>query len=324
MQNIPEIINPRLRIGCGLLAGVIILGTIGFMLIEGWSFIQALYTTILVISTLGFSDLRPSDVAGQLLTIGLIAAGVGTLYYLVGALAQNLIESQLDRGKRRAMDQQITRLHDHFIVCGFGRVGQEACQQLKQQNCKLVVIDNGEQRIDQIRSLGYLCVQGDASDDETLMRAGILRARALLTAVQSDAGNVYIVLSARALNPKLFIVARAATTAAEHKLTIAGANRVISPYVLGGRGLAGLALRPAVMELLDLLVHSEELGIWIEERLISNGAPLDGASVATAKATIPNLMNVLAIRRPTGDLIANPSQDLLLSGGDTLVVLLSK
>ncbi|HEX5691714.1 MAG TPA: potassium channel family protein, partial [Roseiflexaceae bacterium] len=268
MQTLFLFINQRLRIGCGLLTFVVFVGTIGYMVLEHWPLGEALYTTVLVVSTLGFSDEKPSGIPSKLLTVVLIGGGVGTLYYLVGAMAQSVIESQLDRGRRRAMEQRIAHLKDHFIVCGFGRVGQQTCRQLKQEQCAFLIVDSDEGRITRIEELGYLYLRGDASDDSVLKHAGIDRARGLLTAVQSDAGNVYITLSARALNPKLFIVARAATAEAEHKLTIAGANRVISPYILGGRSMAGHALRPAVMDFLDILVHSDEMEMWLEEIVV--------------------------------------------------------
>lgn len=313
--------NSRMQLGCALLAGVVLVGMVGFMLIEGWSAIQALYTVVLIVSTLGFSDLRPSDTPGQLLTIVLIAMGVGTLYYLVGALAQNLIENQFDRSRRRSMEKRIAQLKEHFIVCGFGRVGRETAQQLKAENQPFVVIDNEEQRLQRIGEAGYLFVRGDAADDEVLKRAGITRARALLTAVQTDAANVYITLSARALNPQLIIVARAATAEAEHKLSIAGANRVISPYILGGRSMAGHALRPAVMDFLDVLVHSEELGMWLEEMIIRADSWLNGMSLGDAQLRQTTGITVLAVRRANGEIVVSPRADLRLLEGDTLIVL---
>ncbi|MFL5802666.1 MAG: potassium channel family protein [Roseiflexaceae bacterium] len=321
MSDLPVFASPRIRVGCSLLALVLLVGTIGFALIEGWPLIEAFYTTVLVVSTLGFSEQRPSDTPGRLLTIMLIGGGVGTLYYLVGALAQNVIENQLDRVRWRAMEQQVEQLKDHFVVCGFGRVGQQTCRQLAQEKCAFVVIDTDEQRLQQIAEAGYLYVRGDASDDNILGHAGIERARALLTAVQSDAGNVYITLSARALNPKLFIVARAATTEAEHKLTIAGANRVISPYILGGRSMASHALRPAVMDFLDVLVHSDDLEMWLEEIVVEPDTALDGTQIGTANLRESASVTILAVRRADGRMLINPGADEVLHAGDTLIVL---
>jgi voltage-gated potassium channel len=321
MQSTPVLPFSRLRFGCLLLASILVVGTVGFMLIEGWDGISAFYTAVLVVSTLGFSDRRPSGLPGELLTIGLIAGGVGTLYYLVGILAQGVIESQLDRGKRRSMDQQIANLSNHFIVCGFGRVGREICRQLTHEKSKFLVIDASEDRLELIQNAGYLYLRGDASDDNVLLRAGIERARGLLTAIQSDAGNVYITLSARALNPKLFIVARAATAEAEHKLRIAGANRVMSPYVLGGRSMAGMALRPAVMDLIDLLVHSDDFEMWLKEVHLDEGSSLVGTTVGETQMRQRAGVTILAVRRADGRIIANPGADLVLQMGDTLIVL---
>jgi voltage-gated potassium channel len=321
MSDLPVLASPRIRTGCGLLALVLLVGTAGFALIEGWPLIESLYTTVLVVSTLGFSDQKPSDIPGRLLTIALIGGGVGTLYYLVGALAQSVIENQLDWGRRRAMEQQVEHLKDHFIVCGFGRVGQQTCRQLAQEKCAFVVIDTDEQRIQRIAEAGYLYVRGDASDDNVLKRAKIGRARALLTAVQSDAGNVYITLSARALNPKLFVVARAATNEAEHKLTIAGANRVISPYILGGRSMASHALRPAVMDFLDVLVHSDDMEIWLEEIVVGPDTPLDGTQIGMADLRESAGVTILAVRRTDGRMLVNPRATETLHAGDTLIVL---
>ena len=321
MHTLFQVLSYRFRMGCGLLALILTVGTVGFLLIEGWSLLEAFYTSALVVSTLGFSDKRPSGTPGMLLTIALIGGGVGTLYYLVGALAQTLIENQFDWGRRRAMEQQIAQLKDHFIVCGFGRVGQQTCRQLAQEDCASLVVDSDEDRLRRIEDAGYRYVRGDASDDSVLRRAGIERARALLTAVQSDAGNVYITLSARALNPKLFIVARAATAEAEHKLTIAGANRVISPYILGGRSMAGHALRPAVMDFLDVLVHSDELELWLEDIVVKPGSALDGARIGAADLRETAGVTILAVRHSDGKMMVNPGADVTLRAGDTLIAL---
>ncbi|NOK61593.1 MAG: potassium channel protein [Chloroflexi bacterium AL-W] len=308
-------------IGVALLGLVLLVGTIGFMLIEGWQPIDAFYITALIVSTLGFTDLRPSNTSSQIFTVVIIIAGVGTLYYLVGALAQTIIENQLDRGKRRAVENRIAHLKDHYIVCGFGRVGQESCGRLAHEQRTFVVIDNDPQTIEHIQHLGYLCLCGDASDDAVLVHAGIERAQGLITAVASDAGNVYITLSARALNPHLFIVARAATTEAEHKLTIAGANRVMSPYVVGGRSMAAMAIKPSVMDFINVLMHSDDLEMWIEEIVITSDSRLVGMQVGKTQLREKEGTTILAVRYSDGKLTANPKPALLLHAGDTLIVL---
>lgn len=307
-------------IGFALLGLVLLVGTIGFMLIEGWEPIDAFYITALIVSTLGFTDLRPSNTSAQIFTVVIIIAGVGTLYYFVGALAQTIIENQLDLGKRRIVENRIAHLKDHYIVCGFGRVGQEACRQLANEQHSFVVIDNSTETIEHVQSLGYLGLCGDAADDRVLTHAAIERARGLLTAVASDAGNVYITLSARALNPELFIIARAATTEAERKLSIAGANRVLSPYVVGGRSMAAMAIKPSVMDFINVLMHTDDLEIWVEEIVITSDSRLVGMQVGNTQIREEG-MTILALRSSEGKLTANPRSDAVLHIDDTLIVL---
>jgi voltage-gated potassium channel len=321
MRTQPSLLNERLRIGCGLLALVLLLGTVGFYVLESWSLVESFYTAVLVVSTLGFSDLRPTDTPGRLLTVVLIGGGVGTLYYLVGALAQNLIEEQFHQGKRRSVEQRIAQLNNHYIVCGFGRVGQETCNQLKHEGCKFVIIDADEHNLDLLQANGYLYIIGDAADDDVLRHARIDHARALMSAVPSDAINVYVTLSARALNPKLYIVARAATNEAVHKLKIAGANRVISPYILSGRSMAAMALRPAVMDFIDVLVHTADLEMWLEEIDIEPDSALAEAPISEAQLREKAGVTILAIRRADGQMIVNPPSSTIIHVGDMLIVL---
>ncbi len=322
-QGIPRL-STRLLIGSGFLAAVLLIGTIGFVILEGWSLLESFFTTLLIVSTLGFSDLRPVDTYGRALTIVLILAGVGTLYYIAVTLAQSAIENQFGWGRRRQMDQQIARMRDHVIVCGYGRVGRETCRSLARHGAPFLVIDSDPARLATIQADGYLALNGDASDDATLIRAGIARARALLTAVQSDAANVYITLSARALNPSLLIIARAATTEAEHKLRIAGASKVISPYVLGGRSMASMALQPAVMDFLDLLMHSDDADTWLEELVIGPDSALQGMRVDETNLRERAGMTILAVWRADGRMLVNPPPDTILKHGDTLIVLGSR
>lgn len=321
-RNTPRL-SARLLIGGALLSTILFVGTVGFVVLERWSPLEAFYTTLLIISTLGFSDLRPVDPAGRGLTIFLILAGVGTLYYMAVALAQSVIENQFWE-RRQAVEQQIAQLRNHVIVAGYGRVGRETCRSLARQGAEFLVVDNQPERLATVQTDGFLALNGDASDDAVLMRAGIARARALLTAVQSDAANVYITLSARALNPSLPIIARAATTEAEHKLRIAGATRVISPYVLGGRAMASMALQPAVNDFLDLLLHTDDADTWLEELPILPDSALNGARVDETNLREQAGMTILAIRRAGGRMLVNPPPELTLNVGDTLIVLGSR
>lgn len=317
--------NPGIRLLAGsiMLAIVLLTGTIGFMMIERWPPLESFFTTLLIVSTLGFSDLRPIDGYGRMLTIVLILAGVGILYYMAVTLAQLVIENQF-WGRRRAVEHKLRQLKDHIIVCGYGRVGRETCRRLVQQGASLLVIDSDPARVALVENDGFLALQGDASDDATLVKAGVARARALVTAAQSDAVNVYITLSARALNPSLLIIARAATAEAEHKLRIAGATRVVSPYVLGGRSMASMALQPAVMDFLELLLHSEDAETWLEEVVISPQSSMCGVRIDETSLRERAGMTILAIRRADGRMLINPHPNTVLREQDTLIVLGSR
>jgi voltage-gated potassium channel len=320
IRAVPSV-SRRLALGALVLYIVLMVGTVGFSILEGWSVFEAFYVSVLVISTLGFSTLSPTHNGSRLLTLCLITGGVGTLYYFVSIMAQTVIETQLHRQGRRRMEQRVAALRDHYIVCGYGRVGRQICYELAQQRVAFVVVDNNDQRQERVLADGYLLVEGDASDDTMLQRAGIKRARGLLTAVATDAGNVYIILSARALNPKLFIVARASTSEAIQKLSMAGADRVISPYVLGGRRMANLALRPTVVDFLDTLIHSDNMDLWIEEIGVSPDSVLVGITLADASLRDTVGLNVLAIRHNDGHMTISPAAEVAIQAHDILIVL---
>lgn len=311
----------RLRIGGAMLLLTLGVGTVGYRIIEGWPLVDALFVTVLVVSTLGFGELRPTGILAQLFTMLIILAGVGTLYYLVGALAQTLIESQLGRQERVKTEHRVTALRNHYIVCGFGRVGQQICRALARERCPFVVIDSDPERIKRIHRAGYLAMRGDATNDDDLRHAGIERARCLITAVATDAANVYVTLSARALNPLLFIVARAGSTEAEHKLETAGANRVVSPYVLGGQRMASLALRPTVIDFLDVITHGDNVELWLEEMRVGEESSLVGVMIGEADLRARAGVNILAIRRADGTLLVNPDTGTLIQVGDILIIL---
>ncbi|QBD75229.1 potassium channel protein [Ktedonosporobacter rubrisoli] len=236
----------HLRVALVLVLGVVILGTSGYMYIEGLPFTDALYTTIGMMATVG-DKVQPLSARGRLFTIGLIVLGVSALLYLFGATMEFLIEGHFSQAvKRRIMDKKIAGLRNHYVICGFGRVGTQIARDLEAQRAAFVVIDENEQSIQRSIQAGYFTVQGDATSDEWLRKIGIHHARALFVATDSDAHNISITLSARHLNNTLFIVARANHNETEAKLQLAGANRVLSPYTTAGRRMANLALQADV------------------------------------------------------------------------------
>ena len=224
----------------------------GYVAIEGWTPFEALYMTVTTLATVGFGEIHPLSPQGRLFTIVLIIFGVGGVLYVLTTMMQFVFEGHLGRNlERRRMERRIDQLRDHFLMCGFGRVGRQVARDFHEADIPFVIIDVHQPSLDAAAEEGYLCVRGDAADDDTLRRAGIERARGLVTCVQSDADNIFVTLSARALRADLFIVARGNNDDAAPKLRRAGADRVVSPYSIGGRQMAMLAVRPAAVEFVD-------------------------------------------------------------------------
>lgn len=219
------------------------------------------------------------------------------------------------------MKKEIDSLKNHYIICGFGRVGQQVASELKREGVPFVIVDNNPESVKRCAEEGYLYVQGDASDDDVLKEAGVERVKGLVTATDSDADNVYVTLSAKNLKNDIFVVARANTDSSEQKLYKAGADRVISPYGIGGRRLASLLLRPTVVEFLDVVMHSTEIELIMEEVVVHKKSPFAGATMADARVKCMTGANILAIKKK-GDskVIANPSPGVVIESGDRLVV----
>ncbi len=309
-----------------LLFFIISFGVIGLMMIEGWSFLDALYMTIITMSTVGYSELYPVSPPGKVFLIVLIVLGVGSFFYIITTGAEHIISGHL-RGVlgRRRMNKKIDVLKDHYIICGFGRVGEQVAHELASEGIAFVVLDNNRDSLERCAARGYYFIEGDASSDERLKNAGILRAKGLVAATDSDADNVYVILSAKSLNNKLFVVARANIDESEHKLRKAGADRVLSPYSIGGRRLASLLLRPAVVEFLDVVMHSAEKELFMEDIPVHERSPFIGATIAEARIKCATGANILAIKKKESDrMILNPSADTSIEIGDLLIALGTK
>lgn len=305
-----------------LLVSIITFGVAGLMIIEGWPFLDALYMTVITMSTVGYREVHPLSTAGTVFVITLIVLGVGSFLYIISSIAEYIVAGHLIGALgRRKMKKEIDSLKDHYIVCGFGRVGQQVAAELKREGVPFVIIDNNEDSIERCAAEGYLHIQGDASNDEVLKEAGIERIKGLITATDSDADNVYVTLSAKNLRSDIFVVARANTEGSESKLLKAGADRVISPYSIGGRRLASLLLRPTVVEFLDVVMHSTEIELIMEEVAVHKKSPFVGASMADARNRCMTGANILAIKKKgESRMIANPSPDIIIEAGDRLVV----
>lgn len=315
--------NPlaRFRLSVVLLAAVIAVGITGYMLINGWDLLDSFYMVIVTISTVGYSEVHPQGAAGRLFTSGLIVVGVATMLYGFGVFAESLADNAFGRYRReRRLEKDLGRLRDHFIICGYGRIGTQIVAEFEDHHVPYVVIDQTEEALGRIRAEGRLHIEGDASREDVLKAAGIERAHGLISAVDSDERAVYIVLAARALNPALYIVARAGRPESIRRLELAGATRTISPYLMAGHRMAELAVRPAMVDVLDTLHHGER-GIGVEEMVIDAGTPAVGRTIEAIGLLAPGAARPLAIRRADGTLHVNPAGDLRLEGGDLLIAL---
>jgi voltage-gated potassium channel len=297
---------------------VMVLGTAGFVVLEGWGAWDALYMTVITMTTVGFHEIHPLGPAGQAWAMVVALAGVGLIFALAGVVAETMV-IEVTSGKREArrMTRQIEALRDHYVLCGFGRVGSTVARQLRHEGVPVVIIDDIPESLERARRDGFLVVAGDATDDTTLRAAGLERARGIITTVDSDASNVYVILSARAINPGLFVVARANQAGAEGRLIRAGADRVVSPYTMAGRRLANLALRPRVVDFVDAALSHGELAFALEEVTLTPGGGVVGRSVGSLR---DQGIYTLAVVPESGAYEANPGADRVLAAGESLIV----
>ena len=308
------------RIQLALLAvlAVVAAGSIGYIVL-GFGPLDALYQTVTTISTVGFRELHPLSTAGKIFTIVLIIAGVGTALYAFSVVLESLVEGHLRQHvERRKMQRDIARMSGHTIVCGWGRVGRAVAGYLAGQGAAVVVVNVDPQRVAEVT---YPALVGDVTDDEVLRRAGIMRARALVAAINTDAENVYVTLSARSLRPDLIIIARARTEASEPKLLRAGATRVVNPQRIGGQRIAAAALQPNVVEFLDVVMHDGSLEFRLEEVPVRAGSRLAGRTLQQANVGETTGALVLALRGRDGTFLANPPMHTPVDAGYILIAI---
>lgn len=317
-MNERSVLPRRLLVAATLLVAAIVVGTIGYAVLEGWPWFDALYMTVTTITTVGGGELRPLDVAGKWWTIVVVAFGFGALTYTVLAGFGYIIEGHLGAEvSQRRMRGRVAKMHDHFILCGYGRVGREIARDFTTERIAFVVIDINPDSLARAAADGVTVMNGNAADVATLQAAGIERARGLVTAVDDDADNIYVTLSARVLKPDLFIVSRANAEDAEQKLRLAGANRVISPYTIGGRRMASLATRPTAVEFVDTVLSANNGQLLLEDITIAAGSAWIGRALADLFPHGDEAF-VLALKR-AGEMRFRPSPDTQLQAGDELV-----
>lgn len=310
----------RLIWGITALVVIIVIGTVGYLLIEGWSFLDSLFMTITTITTVGYDEVHPLSDGGRIFSSFLIVGGVGGALYALTAIVAYVVEGEFGTTLgRRQMKNKISKLKEHFIICGYGRVGQEIANVFNEEQVPFVVIDNNRDSIARAEEDNRLYLFADATNDEVLKEAGIERARGLVVAVDGDAESTYITLSAKQLNPGLFIEARSSGSEAETKLKKAGADRIISPNNIGARRMAMLALRPSVVDFIDTVIYRRGRELQMENIAVNEGSSLAGLAVEEARRRTK--ANILAINRKSGKLVANPSAEEKLEIGDILIAM---
>lgn len=308
--------------GVVLLTLVLLLGTAGYMVIEGWPLLESFYMTVITITTVGYGEVGTVSEPGRIFTVFLIFAGMGIMAYTLGIVAQIMVEFQVrDLIGRRKLGLKLKNIKDHYILCGYGRIGVVIADELKSNGIHLMVIDQDPQSKEKLRQQGIPYIIDDATSEEVLVEAGIMRAKGLVTVVLSDADNLFITMTARGMNPDLFILSRADQEATEKKLLRAGANKVVMPYRLGGLRMVHTILRPAVTDFFDFAMQDKNIELKMEELKVLEKSKLNG--VRLMDSGIRQEMNVIivAIRDKQGNMSFNPSSKVAMEAGTTLIAL---
>ena len=297
-------------------------GSVGYILIEGWPWTDSIYMTVITISTVGFGEIRPLSPIGRVFTGGLIVLGVSTTAYAISTLADVIVAGEFrSLIWRKRMQNRIDKMNGHFIVCGYGRVGEQVVNELLANRVQLVVIEILATLGPDLENMGVFPVEGNATDDAALLLAGIERAAGICCCLPNDSDNVYVALTARALSPDLTIISRANSHESERKLQIAGVDHVINPYVTSGRRMARQLIHPNILEFMDVVMHRDEVDILIEDISVSERSTLRDQTIAETEVRRRIGANILAVRRPDGETFVNPGVEFALRAGDTLIAL---
>ncbi|MEH1818655.1 MAG: potassium channel protein [Nostoc sp.] len=307
--------------GAIALGGVFFIGTLWYWLVEGWSWEDAAYMTVITLATVGYGETHPLGSRGRLFTIALILLGVVNIGYIVNRFTEAIIQGYFQEGIRLQQQRRLMEsLSEHYIICGFSRTGRQIAKEFRAEDAPFVVIDADMESVQRAQTEGYTAYQGDATLDDTLLKVGIERAICIVAALPSDAENLYIVLSAKTLNSAIRVIARASTEEALQKLRRGGADEVISPYITGGKRMAAAALRPQVLDFVDGILTGADRQLYMEEFLLDPAfCPFVGQSLQKARLRSQSGALVLAIRRADGTLIGGPTGDTVLMPGDRLI-----
>ncbi len=299
---------------------ILAFGTIGYMTIEGWPFIDALYMTVITISTVGFKEVNQVGAAGRVFTIILVFSGVGFTLYVAAAIVQFMVEGRIRiiMGRRR-LDKKIERLKNHYIICGYGRIGRVLCRHLRRANIDVAVVEKDPELIPVMDADGVLYIAGDAADENNLMKAGIERVKAVVAALATDTDNVFLVLTARQLAPELLIMARSSQDTAKIKLRAAGADFVESPYEMGAVSMAHRIIRPTVTSFLNLAFAHKRRDIQMEEIPVSPSSEMANVQLKDSGIRQKYNLIIIAIMKPDGNMLFNPSFEAVITPNDTVI-----
>lgn len=322
MNSEDGIPKKKLFIVSSLLLFVVILGAVGFRLIEGWGLLESLYATVTTISTVGYGDFAPASAKGRLFTIFLIVIGVGAMLYGASLFAEMMVDNRLKiiLG-RNSMESRIERMKDHYIICGFGRMGSLICREMAKEKLPFVIIEKNPEVLQRIENERYVYYKGNATDDTSLLQSGIKRARGVVCVLSSDAENLYVILTAKELNPDVYILSRCEEEISEHRLLRAGANRVISPYTMGGMRMAMAILKPAMMDFIEITTGRQSLDLRMEELAVTDRSSIVGKSLESSEIRKRYKLIIVAIKKDSGKMIFNPEAVYMIEKGDRLIAL---
>jgi voltage-gated potassium channel len=317
-----KVLLRRLAWVAGLIVLMLTTGTVGFCVIDNYPPFDAFYMTLITVSTVGYAELHPLSHGGRIFNSFVIFFGVITMFFAIGAMTQSIIELELGEyfGKRRTR-RMIDKLENHFIVCGYGRVGRNAAMELQRSGVPFVIVDRDPARVERAMLTGMLAVAADSTRDETLHAVGIARARGLISALATDADNLFVILSAKNLNRNLFVATRAGEEEAEEKLRRAGADALFAPYTMAGYRLAQAVLRPHVFQFFDVATKSMGLDVDVEQVRVPETSEFAARSLEQASIRRELGVIVLGIRKSDGSMLFNPAAETMISGGDYLIVM---
>jgi voltage-gated potassium channel len=303
------------------LVTIVASGTVGYHLLEGWPWLDAFYMVLITLTTVGFGEVHPLSEAGRIFTAGLLVIGVGTVAYGVSTIAEDLVAGTVGRMLRRSSVEDIDSLRGHVIICGYGRIGRYLARLLKAEEKPLIIIERDAPKAAAAVGDGYLVVEGDSTDEEVLMRAGVGRAAAVIAGLGSDADNLFVTLSVRELNPSCRVVARAEDPGSEKKLERAGAHKVVSPLRMGSLRMSWAVVRPDIVDFIEIVTETPELDLTMEGVPVEDESRLVGQTLATSGIARDLELIIIAIKRSSGEMLFNPMAHTAIEVGDTLMTM---